>query len=64
MAQLGPRGQRLTGVILVISQFDHGFQELICALTPFFPGIERWLDVTPVVPLTEAVLTLWEQKSS
>jgi hypothetical protein len=49
---------------LVISQFDHGFQELICALTPFFPGIERWLDVTPVVPLTEAVLTLWEQKSS
>jgi hypothetical protein len=47
---------------LVISQFDHGFQELVNALTPFFPGIERWFDVTPAVPLTEVVLTLWERK--
>lgn len=47
---------------LVVSEFDGGFHELIVALTPLFPGIERWNDVTPVIPLTEAALVLWERQ--
>jgi hypothetical protein len=43
---------------LVVSEFDHGFNDVIGALVPVFPGIERWNDVTPDVPLTEASLTL------
>ena len=46
---------------LVVSEFDDGFHDLIVALTPIFPGIERWNDVTPAAPLTEAVLLLWDR---
>lgn len=46
---------------LVVSEFDDGFCELVSALTPLFPGIERWSEVAPVVPLTEAALLLWER---
>ena len=46
---------------LVVSEFDRGFNELIAALKYTFSGIERWNDVTPVVPLTEATLLLWER---
>lgn len=49
---------------LVISEFDEGFQELIAVLTPVFPGIERWNDVTPSVPLTEAALLLWAREAN
>lgn len=48
---------------LVVSEFDEGFNDLIAVLTPLFPGIERWNDVTPAVPLTEAVLLLWVRDS-
>lgn len=48
---------------LVVSEFDHGFHDVIKDLTPFFPGVERWFDVTPAVPLTEAALILWERRS-
>jgi len=49
---------------LVVSEFDAGFQDLVAALTPVFPGIERWNDVTPAVPLTEAALLLWSRETS
>jgi hypothetical protein len=49
---------------LVISEFDEGFREVVSALTPLFPGIERWDDVTPEVPLTTAVLLLWERNEA
>lgn len=48
---------------LVISEFDTGFRNLVEALTPLFPGIERWQEVSPRAPLTDAVLTLWERSS-
>lgn len=48
---------------LVVSEFDDGFRDLIAALTLVFPGIERWDDVTPAVPLTEAALLLWSRKA-
>lgn len=47
---------------LVVSEFDDGFQDLIEALKFVFPGIERWNDVTPAVPLTEAALLLWSRE--
>jgi hypothetical protein len=46
---------------LVVSEFDGGFHDLMVALTPLFPGIERWNDVTPAIPLTEAAQILWER---
>lgn len=49
---------------LVVSEFDDGFQDLIAALAPVFPGIERWNDVSPNVPLTEAALLLWSREAS
>jgi hypothetical protein len=49
---------------LVISEFDEGFREVVSALTPLFPRIERWDDVTPEVPLTTAVLLLWERNEA
>lgn len=44
---------------IVVSEFDKGFTEAVAALAGIFPGIERWNDVTPETPLTEAGLTLW-----
>lgn len=48
----------------VVSEFDDGFHDVIVALTPFFPGIERWNEVTPAVPLTEAALLLWDRRAN
>ncbi len=44
---------------MVVSEFDQGFSTVVSELAAFFPGIERWNDVTPKSPLTEASLTLW-----
>lgn len=44
---------------IVVSEFDEGFRKVVSELVTFFPGIERWNDVTPKKPLTEASLTLW-----
>lgn len=46
---------------LVISEFDLGFGDVIDALAHVFPGIGRWNDVTPEIPLTEASMVLWRR---
>ncbi len=48
----------------MISEFDGAFRQVVSALTPMFPGIQRWDDVTPEDPLTTAVLLLWERNDA
>jgi len=46
---------------IVVSQYDQGFAKLVESLSDVFLGIDRWIDVSPEIPFTDATLILWER---